>query len=28
VTVVERTDTPVSELVAPKHGTEWQPFLK
>jgi SAM-dependent methyltransferase len=28
VTVIERTDAPVSELVAPKHGTEWQPFLK
>jgi hypothetical protein len=28
VTVVERTDAPVSELIAPKHGTQWQPFLK
>jgi hypothetical protein len=28
VTVIERTDAPVSELVAPKHGTQWQPFLK
>jgi hypothetical protein len=28
LTVVERTDAPVSELVAPKHGTQWQPFLK
>jgi len=28
VTVVERTDAPVPELVAPKHGTEWQPYLK
>ncbi|HKN74615.1 MAG TPA: class I SAM-dependent methyltransferase [Candidatus Acidoferrum sp.] len=28
VTVVERTDAPISELVAPKHGTQWQPFLK
>jgi len=28
VTVVERTDSPVSEFVAPKHGTQWQPFLK
>jgi hypothetical protein len=27
VTVVERTGSPVMELVAPKHGTEWQPFL-
>ena len=25
--VIERTDVPVSELVAPKHGTHWQPFL-
>jgi hypothetical protein len=28
VTVVERNETPVSELVGPKHGTQWQPFLK
>jgi hypothetical protein len=28
VTVVERTAAPVSELVSPKHGTQWQPFLK
>jgi hypothetical protein len=28
VTVVERTEAPISELVAPKHGTQWQPFLK
>jgi hypothetical protein len=28
VTVVERTDAPVSELVSPKRGTQWQPFLK
>jgi hypothetical protein len=27
VTVVERTPSPVIELTAPKHGTEWQPFL-
>ncbi len=27
VTVVERARSPVTELVAPKHGTEWQPFL-
>jgi len=26
--VIERTDAPVRELVAPKHGTHWQPFLK
>ena len=28
VTVVERNETPVSELIAAKHGTQWQPFLK
>jgi hypothetical protein len=28
LTVVERTRSPVAELVAPKHGTEWQPFLR
>jgi hypothetical protein len=28
VTVVERRNTPLSEFVAPKHGTQWQPFLK
>jgi len=28
VTVVERTVAPISEFVAPKHGTQWQPFLK
>jgi hypothetical protein len=28
VTVVERNETPVSKLTAPKHGTQWQPFLK
>lgn len=27
VTVIERTDAPVEQFVAPKHGTEWQPFL-
>lgn len=26
--VIERTASPVAELVAPKHGTEWEPFLK
>jgi cephalosporin hydroxylase len=25
--VIERAETPVQEFVAPKHGTEWQPFL-
>jgi hypothetical protein len=24
---IERTGTPISELVAAKHGTQWQPFL-
>jgi hypothetical protein len=28
VTVVDLADYPVMEFVAPKHGTEWQPFLK
>jgi hypothetical protein len=27
VVVIERTDTRISEFRAPKHGTEWQPFL-
>jgi len=27
VTVIEKTTTRVDELSAPKHGTEWQPFL-
>jgi len=27
VTVVEKAQYPVNELVAPKHGTEWQPFF-
>lgn len=26
--VIERNVVPVDELVAPKHGTQWQPFLK
>ena len=28
VTVIERNAAPVTELRAPKHGTEWQPFIK
>jgi SAM-dependent methyltransferase len=28
VTVIERTDRSIPELVAAKHGTQWQPFLK
>jgi 23S rRNA U2552 (ribose-2'-O)-methylase RlmE/FtsJ len=28
VTVLERNAAPVTELRAPKHGTQWQPFLK
>src|SRR6266404_305206 len=27
VTVIEKTDSHVDQFVAPKHGTEWQPFL-
>jgi hypothetical protein len=27
VVVIERTDGPVEQFSAPKHGTEWQPFL-
>lgn len=27
-TLIERTQASVSEFVAPKHGTEWEPFLK
>jgi hypothetical protein len=27
VTVIEKTCEPISELVAPKHGTHWEPFL-
>jgi hypothetical protein len=28
VTLIERSREPVSELVVPKHGTQWEPFLK
>lgn len=28
VVVIERTDAPIQLFSAPKHGTEWQPFLK
>jgi hypothetical protein len=28
VTVLERNASKVTELTAPKHGTQWQPFLK
>lgn len=28
VTVIEKTDSPIYELAAPKHGTQWEPFLK
>jgi 23S rRNA U2552 (ribose-2'-O)-methylase RlmE/FtsJ len=28
VAVVEKMDKPIYELVAPKHGTQWTPFLK
>jgi hypothetical protein len=27
VTVIEKTSSPVTRFIAPKHGTEWQPFL-
>jgi hypothetical protein len=27
VTVIEKTSAPVARFSAPKHGTEWQPFL-
>jgi len=27
VTVIERRTKPLTELVAPRHGTEWQPFF-
>jgi hypothetical protein len=27
VTVVEKAETAVRQFIAPKHGTEWQPFL-
>ena len=27
VTVIEKSEQPVKQFVAPKHGTEWQPFL-
>jgi len=28
LTVIDRAARPVSEFVAPKHGTLWQPFIK
>ena len=28
VTVIEKRDALLTELVAPKHGTQWEPFLK
>ncbi len=28
VTVVEKTETPICELVSPKHGTQWAPFFR
>ena len=27
LTVIEKTTAPMDEFVAPKHGTQWQPFL-
>lgn len=28
VIVIEKRDTPLPELVAPKHGSQWEPFLR
>ena len=28
VTVIEKRNAPITELVAPKHGSQWEPFLK
>jgi methyltransferase family protein len=28
VTVIEKRKIPLAEFIAPKHGTQWQPFLK
>ena len=28
VTVIERRESPLADFVAPKHGTQWEPFLK
>lgn len=28
ITVIEKRDQPIQGLVAPRHGTEWQPFLE
>ena len=28
ITVIEKRDQPVKGLIAPRHGTEWQPFLE
>ncbi len=28
VTVIERREAPIAEFVAPKHGSQWQPYLK
>ena len=28
VVVIERSSSRITEFVAPKHGTQWQPFLK
>lgn len=28
LTVIERTQQPITELIAPQHGTRWAPFLK
>lgn len=28
VTVIEKNSSHIAEMKAPKHGTQWQPFLK
>ena len=27
VSVIEKRELPLAEFVAPKHGTQWEPFL-
>jgi hypothetical protein len=27
ITVIEKTEAPFAEFIAPRHGTQWQPFL-
>jgi hypothetical protein len=28
IAVIERTETPPQEFIAPRHGTDWQPFYE